>query len=365
MVTRRKTFILIIACLALVASLGAGAAAQGPGASPVVLTPFLAVQRAFEHDPSARLAAISFEQAEIAYERDKANQLLSASRYDRESAEITFRQAQRSYDDQLVQIAVDTLQLYLTVLANEQDVFIKEKQLRSAEIRLERAKQLAAVDSAGPLDVLDAEVEVESARISLRNAKNTLEQNRLNLARKLGLEGVPFSLEGIEAPPLPEYRLEEIEATVVAQSSTVENRVNTLRLRELNLEQVRASGAAPLEVRSAELQLESARLELSQAEHDVRQNVRQGYLSLQNAWSELEIAAARLSAQNQRYEVTRLQHAAGLRTDAELLESEISLANSRLSHFSAVREYISALLAFQRLVGERPSLGGVPLFQEG
>lgn len=368
MATRRAVWS-TVGCLALLAALFAGAGAQVPAhaasqdVAPLALTPFLAVSRALENDPNARLAEIAFEEAKIAYERSKASNLLSASRYDRESAEINFLQAKRGYDDELAQVAVDTLDLYTTVLANEQDVLLKEKQLRSAEIRLEKAKQLAAVDSAGPLDVLDAQVDVESAKISLRSARNTLEHNRVTLARKLGLEGALFALEGVEAPPLPEYSLEAIEADAVAQSPTVESRANALRLREINLEQVRASGAAHLDLRAAELEVEAAKLELSQAAHEVRQSVRQSYAGLLAAWSQLEIEAARLTAQEQKYEITQRQHAAGLRTDAELLEGEISLGSVRMSHFSAVREYIRTLLSFQRLIGEPPALGGVSLVE--
>lgn len=361
MATRRAVCSLVIGCLALLAPLGASAAASSP--EELVLTPLTAVERALENDPNARRAAIAFEQAKLTYERSKAANLLSASRYDRESAEINYRQAERAYRDELAQVAIDTLELYLTVLGNEQDVLLREQQLRSAELRFERARQLAAVDSAGPLDVLDAEVDVESAKISLRSARNTLEQNRIALGRKLGLENTDFVLEGVEAPPFPEYRLEAVEAEAVAQNPTVESRANALRLREINLEQVRASGAAELDLRAAELEVEAARLELSQAEHDVRQSVRQSYASLVAAWNVLEIERARLSAQEQKFEITKRQHAAGLRTDAELLDGAISLRSARMSHFSAVREYIRSLLSFQRLIGEPPALGGASLVE--
>lgn len=331
--------------------------AQGEAGEPPRLDLERAVTLALEHDPTAKIAGLSFEEARIAYERNRAQNLLSENRRSRLSAENAYRSAQVSHADTLADVAIGAVERYLAVLSDSLNVSLNEYRLQAARENLESVRRKVEIDSAGEIDLREADLQVRSATLSLDSARRTFEERRIELARSLGLSLDELGAldESIRVSP-PAYDLEAGIAAAKERSPSLFNASSAVELAEIDLEEAIAAGAAELDIRAARLALEKARLQLQEAEHSIERSVRQSYSNLMQAWTSLTIQEERLAMQELRYDVTLRQFEAGLTTESERLSAFISLTDQRASRLSSLAQYVNALLQYKKLIGEAPSL---------
>lgn len=349
---RRPASLLLAALVSLLLGVPSAASAQEP------LTLDRAVDLALENDLSAQIAALAFEEAQVNYERSLAANLLEASAHARRSAENARRSAAIAYENARADIALATVDRYVAVLRGRLDLAIAEKRLEIARLDLASTERRVALGTANELDLLSASAGAESAALSRTGAENALLRATRDLAVSLGM-GAQTELQ-LE-PELPflafDYALESSIQRAIERNPSVFSAQAALEDAEIEVELAQSEGVAPLELKLLELELRRSQLELEQARRNVERSVTAGFNELVRTSESLQIVEANLTAQERRYAAMQEQFRAGLRSERELLQAEISLAQARADRFDAAGAYLQALLSFRRSIGEPLGVG--------
>ncbi|HET7558375.1 MAG TPA: TolC family protein [Limnochordia bacterium] len=334
----------------------AGALAIGTAwpaaAANAPLTPAGAVQMALAHDFSVRLAEISYQSAQLSYQRAQASNLLSgtdASRLqaesDRHAAQLTYAQSR----DNAVSDTIDALYALRSAQANQK---IAADQLKLAQMKLDIVISKEKTGAAQALDEVSARASLANAQSGLTKANASLAQALDALRTSLGLDaGAPVDFGDLPAITAYTPPTDGVDRAVQASPAIVQA-TTALKLAQLNLDQVKASGAAPLDVQQAQNGLDSAQVKLDQAKANLAQQVKNAIAQLNQADDALQAAKASLELAQQQHDIIVKQAAAGLKTDTDVLSDSISLAQSQNGLLNAQRSYQSAVYAVQTLLGE-------------
>src|SRR5690606_22543749 len=184
--------------------------------------------------------------------------------------------------------------------------------------------------------------------LNLRQAEAQLVRDRESFAASIGL--TPDMLAPLEEDlPIPqvEIELEEAIEKALALSASVVGARSSVELARLERERALAEGVAPLDQRAAELNVRRAELELERALRTVRRSVESAFNEVERTRAALEVEEVQLTAATERHALLVQQFEAGLRTRAELINSEISLAEAKMRRLNALAAYYDALLAFK------------------
>src|SRR5690606_34223987 len=134
---------------------------------------------------------------------------------------------------------------YLDVLADEITVSIRRAQLKIAELNLESTMRRANLGTASQLDVLDAQANAETSRLSLEGAESNLRQRKENLAASLGLSSPDaLVLDPDVAEPDGDFDLEEGIAAALERNTSILSARTDLEVARKNLERAIADGVA-------------------------------------------------------------------------------------------------------------------------
>jgi len=357
MLIRRSGFVArVIAWTALiVVVLGTGALAQR--SRPITIQE--AIRMALANDLSAQVAKLAYEVAQVNYQKNMASNLLTDSALNALTAEASLRNAQIAYENQQGSVILSTVSTFFDVLANEITVDIRRAQLRVAEINLEGTLRRANLGTASQLDVLDARTNVETSRLSLQGAENSLRQRKENLAASLGLaSGEGLELDPNVQAPADEFSFEEGLAAALARNTSVLSARTQVEVARIELERAIADGVAPLDLKLAEISVQQAELQLQQAERSAANGFISAYNAVVTASDSLRVQASRLSAAEQRYDVTMQQVNAGLRTETDQISAEVTLAQARLDHLNSLASYYEAVLSYRHLISAPAVSGG-------
>jgi|GEM_PF-2176168 len=348
-----------VAALALVIALALGSVALAQSSGETKITLADAVRMALENDLTAKIAELNYETAQINYQKNVATNLLTNSVVDALTAESNLKSAQISFENQQASIISSTVSTYFDVLADEITVAIRRAQLRIAELNLESTLRRANLGTASQLDVLDAQANAETSRLSLEGAESNFRQRKENLAASLGLsspDAVVLDPE-VEAPN-GDLSLEEGIAAALERNTNILSARTNLEVARMNLERAIADGVAPLDLKLAEIAVERAKLELEQALRSARNSVISAYQAMTTAADSWRVQASRLAAAERRYEVIMQQYRAGLRTETDQISAEVTLAQARLDYLNSLASYYEAVLAYRHLISGPAVSGG-------
>lgn len=269
--------------------------------------------------------------------------------------------------------------LYLDAIASQSRVAAAEAQLRTAGQLHQQAVDLRANGVAAGIDVLRAQVQLQTTRSRLLAAQNALEKGKLALARAIGLAGGQrFALASKmpEAPPFP-LPLEQVLASALVNRADYKRAQALLRSAELaraaaaagRLPAVRFDGdygsigrtlaenhgtftaalsvQVPIfqggrlrsEIERAGVLVAQRQAELADARGKIDAEVRGAYLDIESATQQLEVARTARELADQQLVQARDRFGAGVAGSLEVTQAEdaVVLANEQV---------ISSLYAF-------------------
>ncbi len=314
-----------------------------------------AAEQALAHDLASQIAQLNLENARITYEKNVALNLLSDSAYNRRSAESNLRTAQITFATRQADVAASAVTRYFTLLATELDVEITAAELEVALLTLESTRRKASMGTAGRLDLLDAEVEVGTAELAARRAEKSLLEEREAFAIMLGTtaDALPV-LDKKPVPPEVSIDLETALERATDHSAALVGAESKLALVTLDRERALAEGVAPLDQETADLAVEIAKLELEDARRNLRLSVVRAFDEVARTRSLLELEEIQFELALERHSLVRQQFDAGLKTQSELIQADATLAEAEKGRLTALRNYFSAVLTLQKLVGGEP-----------
>jgi outer membrane protein TolC len=307
------------------------------------------------------------------------------------SASELFRANQQSVRDarDLVVLAVGGA--YLQVIAAKARVQSARAQLETADALYQQTLQQRKVGVVAQVDLDRSEVQQLTQKQRLVSLENELAKQKINLARMTGLpprEGydisdtVPFA----PAPPLAfedalgkalaqRFDLKAAEAQVRAATHTVsaahQEQWPSLALNGdygvIGVNPAQSHGTfsvsgtlrVPLwpggrikgDVEQASAGLIQRRAELDDLKSEIEAEVRDAYLDLNAASSQVEVAQRNITLAKETLELTRQKFAAGISDNVEVVQAQEALANADLDYINSLFAHNLAKLSLARDLG--------------
>lgn len=268
--------------------------------------------------------------------------------------------------------------LYLQTAASESRVEAVQSQVQTAEALFKQAGDMKQAGMVAGIDVLRAQVEMESRRQRLIGARNDVEKQKLALARAIGLPlGQPFRLtDPIRPSPEPEITLQQaletaynargdylaakafVDAAESARKAAGSKYLPSLLLQadygDLGTTPASSHGTFSVtaglripifeggrtrgDTLEAEAQLDTRKAQLEDLHAQIEQQVRTAFLDLAATREQVEVASRALDLAGQQMEQAQDRFAAGVADNLEVVQAQEALA---VAH----ENYISSLFA--------------------
>lgn len=296
-----------------------------------------------------------------------------------------------AYERTKADIALQVAQQYLEVLRARALVRLQERVLERAKRLLESAEASYKAGAAAKLDVLRAQVQVRNAEVDLLAARNQERIAMLTLRNLMGVsddfvfEVVEPEDESYEPPSLTEclamafrQRPEVKESEYQRQSANIAKqlaRINSLPVVNLNGAYNRYpstsrivdkewalnliisypifdGGRVRTELEQAKLQLEQADLNLKRNLDNIRLQVQQAYVNWQNAKERLSAAQEAVKEASETERLTQEAYKAGAVSLLDVINSQLSLAQSETQEIQARYDLRRAVYALRHALGE-------------
>lgn len=280
---------------------------------------------------------------------------------------------------------------YLEVIAAEARVKSEQAQLETANAVFGQTQQQFQFGKVAQIDVNRSQVEVLTEQQRLLSLQNDLAKQKINLARLTGLpptdqfeitDDIPYS----PAPPItvddalkqafnnrPDLKAAEAEvhAAELAKSAARDERLPSLAVSAdfgaigVNPGEARSTytvsgtltvpiwqgGRAGGDVEQADAALDQRRAELEDTRSQIESQVREAYLDVEAAASQVELADKNRQVIAETLGETRLRLGAGVSDNVALVQSQESMAGANLDYIDSVFAHNVAKLSLARAIG--------------
>lgn len=309
-----------------------------------------AVKLALEVSIDHRIAKLEWEQAQIAYQKAMADNLLAQSTYNQRLAELNLLKGETTYKKSIANTVITAVRRFTEVELAIRDVQIRGEQLMQSQKAYALALKKAETQNASEHDVLDAKAALAKSQAEFEKAQDTLVENQKAFFLVTGTD--QYLPDG-ELPLAPlEVELGEALPIVLDSSVALKEANENLELARLDLERLLLDETAELLMREARNKVFLAELRLEQSQVSITQEVTAAYNAAYHGLRAYETACISRELQDKQYGVTQRQVAAGLKTEEDLTKAQIALWEADRSVYSSLANYTIALLQFDEVIGK-------------
>ena len=314
----------------------------------------------------------------------------------------SFVSAQLSAEDARDLVVLTVGNAYLLVLADESQVSSVQAQVATSKVSLDQAVANHDAGTAPKLDELRARVDYQSLEQQLIVAQNSLEKDRLALARTIGLPlaqkfnltdkapYVAFDQLDVEATIRQAHAnrkdlaaaLEQTKAAEQQRKAATADRFPTLSFSGdygdigVNLnhshgtEDITGTFSVPLfaefslrgEAQVAQAQLDVAQAQLSDKNAQVDADIRDALLDIASAQKQVEVAKSSVELANEALKEAQERYANGVSDNLAVSQAEQSVAQADDQYVTSLYRHNVAKLSLARALGAGQSyksyLGG-------
>jgi outer membrane protein TolC len=313
--------------------------------------------------------------------------LLATERSSRQNAAAV----KLSYQDVREAVVLVVGATYLQTIASAARVETADAQVQSAQALYNQALDMRNVGISAGIDVLRAQVELQSRRQQLISARNDLAKQKLALARAIGLPlGQDFTLTEKVPYEAPEpITVEETLEQALKSRSDFQAALSQVRAAEQTRRAATAErlpsisiyadygaiGPTPSDLRAtfttyaalripiftgnrahgdaqiAEAELDRSRHQLENLRAQVEQDVRDGILDLQAAADQVSVAMSNVDLAERTLAQARDRFASGATDNIEVVQAQETVASANESYISSLYAYSLARVELARATG--------------
>ena len=321
-----------------------------------------AINLALENNLNLKIANLDLENAQIDYQKTKANNLLTESRYIELQGDLGLLQAKDNYTQTRNQVIIDVVQKYLQLNQAEKNITTKSKEAELEKNLLEEAKAQVKAGHKGNLDLLRQENKYNNAVFDLEKANDDYHQSFREFKLELGInnqEGEEFNLVEVGYPKVWEIDEEEALKKAIENSFILELRKRQIELAKVDLERAEAAASPELDLRKLRNNIELANLNSTQTQKELANSIRKQFYAYKQSINGLDLSQQNLNQAQENNSIVIDQVKAGLKTKNDLLLAEISLAQAEYNSNSAILNYYTNKLTMQKLIGRKIEEGEI------
>ena len=318
------------------------------------------------------------------------------------AAKHQFKAAELSAQDARDMVVLTVGNAYMLVLADEGRVSSYQAQVATAKISLDQANASHDAGTAPKLDVLRAQVDYQSLQQQLIVAQNSLEKDKLALARTIGLpldqklnlsDKAPYAVLDhldVEATIKQAHAnrkdlaamIEQTRAAEEQRKSATADRYPTIEVAAdygdigVNVRHSHGTGDAQAtlsvpvfkefalrgEAQVAQSQLETQKAQLSDMNAQVDADIRDALLDIEAAQKQVEVAQSSVELAKEVLSEAQQRYVSGVSDNLAVSQAEQSLAQANDQYVSSLYRDNVAKLSLARSLGAgqdyRKYLGG-------
>ncbi len=320
-----------------------------------------AINLALENNLSLKIAHLDLENAQIDYEKTKANNLLTESRYVELQGDLGLLQAKDNYNNIRNQVIIDVVQKYLQLSQNNKNIAVKDKEIELERNLLEEVTAQVKAGHKGSLDLLQQENKYRNAIFNLEKANDDYHQSFREFKLELGLNNQEEEFNLIEVNYPEVWKIDEEEALkkAIENSFTLELRRRQIELSEVDLERAEVAASPKLDLQKLKNNIELANLNYDKAQKELNNSISEQYYTYKQAINSLDLSQQDLIQAQENNNIITEQVKAGLKTKNDLWSAEISLLQAEYNLKSAILNYYMAKLTLQQLMGQKIEEGQI------
>jgi outer membrane protein TolC len=321
-----------------------------------------AINLALKNNLNLKIANLDLENAQIDYEKTKANNLLTESRYIELQGDLGLLQAKDNYIQTRNQVIIDVVQKYLQLNQTEKNITAKNKEVELEKRLLEEVKIQVNSGYKGSLDLLQQENKHNNTIFNLEKANDDYHQSFREFKLELGLNNQgeeEFNLVEVDYLKVWEMGEEEVMQKAIENSFTLELRRRQIELAKVDLERAEVAASPELDLRKLRNNIELANLNFNKIQKELNNSIRKQYYAYKQTVNSLDLSRQNLNQAQESNGIIIEQVKAGLKTKNDLLSAEISLLQAEYNLNSAILNYYTAKLTLQKLIGQKIEEGDV------
>lgn len=310
-----------------------------------------AYQMTLEDNTSLKIAQKDLDNKEIQYQKKKAENLLNQSNYSELQAEYNLAAAKKSYIDTANNLLLETLQQYTEILLKDKNIQTLNKQIKLNENRLDEVKAQYEVGEKSQLDILEQQIKLNDLIQEREQLKNEYNQLKTEFKIKLGIDK-NSDLKLVELNE-PEYLdLEEKEIYEKALDNSWDLKLTQLNFELTKTDQKRkeVTSSSEMDKKITDNKVKIAKLELDKQKKDLENKARELSNQLSNIRNNINLHKDKIKSARETYEILKEQNKAGLITDNELFEGEISLLQSEYQLYNSYMQYYTQALKIKQFM---------------
>ena len=304
-------------------------------------------------------ASLTLDNARIAYEKAKANALQSESKIDEKQAELNWQQAQNTFQKSKNETEIEIISLYNNLKYLISLLPLKEREVELAQNNLNRVKEKVKAGTAGELEELVAQINLEVSQQQLKNTQQQLEITQENFSLATGIENIlEFNLVSQFEKSAIEDSVDTCITTALEKRKEIQFARKNVEIASDRLEQLKMTDSPLLDITKANNDLKLLQITLKLVKASIKNEVRQKYQQLESLEAQLQLLNLELNQARRNFENASKQFQAGLITKDELSSKEVSFQKLSLELEKTKGSYYIAYLNLQASLGEELDLGG-------
>ncbi|NLY29493.1 MAG: TolC family protein [Firmicutes bacterium] len=308
-----------------------------------------AIHRALQESLEFKIAQLEWENAKLAYQKASADNLLTQSAYNQRLAELDLLKAEKAYKNSIANVVVSAVEKFRDVTTAQMNLRISEEQLRLKQKAKDLTEKKLQMQNASEYDLLQAEAALASSEMEHQAAVNSLEEKKQAFWLLINSQDV-MPDGSLSFAPF-EAELAEVLPGLLEASVAIKEAEDSLALSRLNWERLRLEETADLMMREAENAVRLAELRVEQAKANLTQQAQAAFNGVKQAEQAYRARQVSLQLEQRVYDITKGQVEAGLKTDDDLSNAQISLWQAERSVYEALSNYIVAYLQWEDLIG--------------
>ncbi|MGB2783169.1 MAG: TolC family protein [Atribacterota bacterium] len=321
-----------------------------------------AINLALENNLNLKIANLDLENAQIDYEKTKANNLLTESRYIELQGDLGLLQAKDNYNQTGNEVIIDVIQKYLQLNQAKKIIITKSKEAELEKSLLEEIRAQVKAGHKGNLELLQQENSYNNAVFNLEKANDDYHQSYRELKLELGLndqEEEEFNLVEVEYPKVWQIDEEEALKKAIENSFILELRKRQIELDRIDLERAEVAASPELDLRKLKNNVELSNLNFNKTQKELSNSIKKQFYAYKQSINSLDLSRQNLNQARENNSILVEQVKAGLKTKKDLLSAEINLLQAEHSLNSAILNYYTAKLTLQKLIGQKIEEGDV------
>jgi len=321
-----------------------------------------AINLALENNLNLKIANLDLENAQIDYEKTKANNLLTESRYIELQGDLGLLQAKDNYNQIRNEVIIDVVQKYLQLNQAKRNITAKSKEAELEKNLLEEVKAQVKAGHKGNLDLLLQENKYNNAVFDLEKANDDYHQFFTEFKLELGLnnqEEEGFNLVEVNYPKVWQIDEEEALKKAIENSFILELRKRQIELAKVDLERAEVTASPELDLRKLKNNIELANLNFNKTQKELTNSIKKQFYTYKQTINSLDLSQQNLNQAQESNGIIIQQVKAGLKTKNDLLSAEISLMQAEYNLKSTILNYYTTKLTLQKLIGQRIEEGQI------